>query len=320
MFRSLAFIGVLIYVIVVLVRHIPGGFVPEEDQGYIMVNAQLPDAASLERTDAVMKKAESDSGGERGDRRLQHDQRLLAAHLARTPRTWASSSCSSSRGRSGTARRRTPAEVVAALNRAFAQRDPGRAGARVRAAGDSGARHRRRLHHAAAGSQRRPARVPGRADAALHGGGAEAAGDRTHQHALPRQRAAGLRRHRSQQGAEVRRAAERRQHHARRAARQLLRERLQQVRPRLQGLRAGRAGVPAGSEAARAVLRPEPGGRHGPARHAGHHGARLGTGVHQPLQPVPLGRAHRRARAPAFRRRRRSTRSKRRRERCCRRT
>ena len=32
---------------------------PEEDQGYILVNAQLPDAASLERTDAVMKKAEA---------------------------------------------------------------------------------------------------------------------------------------------------------------------------------------------------------------------------------------------------------------------
>src|SRR5580765_7117324 len=59
MFRSLAFIGVLIWVTVVLVRQIPGGFVPEEDQGYIMVNAQLPDAASLERTDAAMKKAEA---------------------------------------------------------------------------------------------------------------------------------------------------------------------------------------------------------------------------------------------------------------------
>src|SRR6186713_1918404 len=58
MFRSLAFIGILIYVTVVLVQQIPGGFVPEEDQGYIMVNAQLPDAASLERTDAAMKKAE----------------------------------------------------------------------------------------------------------------------------------------------------------------------------------------------------------------------------------------------------------------------
>ena len=59
MFRSLAFMGVLIYVILVLVRNIPGGFVPEEDQGFILVNAQLPDAASLERTDAAMKKVEA---------------------------------------------------------------------------------------------------------------------------------------------------------------------------------------------------------------------------------------------------------------------
>jgi HAE1 family hydrophobic/amphiphilic exporter-1 len=58
MFRSAALIGALVFAITVLVRHIPGGFVPEEDQGYIMVNAQLPDAASLERTDAVMRKAE----------------------------------------------------------------------------------------------------------------------------------------------------------------------------------------------------------------------------------------------------------------------
>src|SRR3954463_271443 len=59
MFRSLAFVGVLMYVIVVLVRHIPGGFVPEEDQGYVMVNVQLPDAASLERTDAATRKVEA---------------------------------------------------------------------------------------------------------------------------------------------------------------------------------------------------------------------------------------------------------------------
>jgi HAE1 family hydrophobic/amphiphilic exporter-1 len=57
--RSMAFIGVLIYVIVMLVQRIPGGFVPEEDQGYLLVNALLPDAASLERTDAVMRKAEA---------------------------------------------------------------------------------------------------------------------------------------------------------------------------------------------------------------------------------------------------------------------
>jgi len=59
MFRSVLFIGVLVFVIVMLVRQIPGGFVPEEDQGFLLVNTLLPDAASLERTDAVMKKVET---------------------------------------------------------------------------------------------------------------------------------------------------------------------------------------------------------------------------------------------------------------------
>src|SRR5882672_3491375 len=58
-FRSVAFIAVLIFVTVVLVRHVPAGFIPEEDQGYLLVNALLPDAASLERSDAVMRKAEA---------------------------------------------------------------------------------------------------------------------------------------------------------------------------------------------------------------------------------------------------------------------
>jgi hydrophobe/amphiphile efflux-1 (HAE1) family protein len=58
-FRSLAFIGVLIVAIVFLVRQIPAGFVPEEDQGFVLVQTVLPDAASLERTDAVMRKAEA---------------------------------------------------------------------------------------------------------------------------------------------------------------------------------------------------------------------------------------------------------------------
>ncbi len=59
MFRSMAFIAVLMVAIVGLVRNIPAGFVPEEDQGFLLVNALLPDAASLERTDAVMRKAEA---------------------------------------------------------------------------------------------------------------------------------------------------------------------------------------------------------------------------------------------------------------------
>jgi len=38
---------------------IPGGFLPEEDQGYMFAGIQLPNAASLQRTDAVVKKLET---------------------------------------------------------------------------------------------------------------------------------------------------------------------------------------------------------------------------------------------------------------------
>src|SRR6185437_9478521 len=31
----------------------PVGFIPQQDQGYLFINAQLPDSASLERTAAV---------------------------------------------------------------------------------------------------------------------------------------------------------------------------------------------------------------------------------------------------------------------------
>ncbi len=35
--------------------HVPTGFVPSQDKGYLLVTAQLPDAASLERTQAVLE-------------------------------------------------------------------------------------------------------------------------------------------------------------------------------------------------------------------------------------------------------------------------
>jgi HAE1 family hydrophobic/amphiphilic exporter-1 len=41
-----------------LERRLPSGFVPEEDQGYLLLNVQLPDAASLQRTNEVTRKIE----------------------------------------------------------------------------------------------------------------------------------------------------------------------------------------------------------------------------------------------------------------------
>ena len=39
-------------------RRLPTGFIPEEDQGFLLMNVQLPDAASFQRTDEVTRKIE----------------------------------------------------------------------------------------------------------------------------------------------------------------------------------------------------------------------------------------------------------------------
>lgn len=53
------FLVVVTGIALLLGAHMPTAFIPEEDQGYIYAVAQLPYAASLERTDAVCRKIEN---------------------------------------------------------------------------------------------------------------------------------------------------------------------------------------------------------------------------------------------------------------------
>lgn len=58
-----AVISILVIVVVAIAagglsRVLPTGFIPEEDQGILLINVQLPSAASLERTEAVCRKIE----------------------------------------------------------------------------------------------------------------------------------------------------------------------------------------------------------------------------------------------------------------------
>jgi multidrug efflux pump len=46
---------------------VPGGFIPTQDKGYLVVNVQLPDAASLERTAAVTSEIEKIALGDKKD-------------------------------------------------------------------------------------------------------------------------------------------------------------------------------------------------------------------------------------------------------------
>ena len=58
-FRGVAFIGIVVVALVFLLKSVPTGFVPEEDNGYFLMNVQLPDASSLQRTDEVCRKVEA---------------------------------------------------------------------------------------------------------------------------------------------------------------------------------------------------------------------------------------------------------------------
>jgi multidrug efflux pump len=52
----LAVYGGLMYLTYLGFSTVPVGFIPEQDKGYLLVNAQLPDGASLERTEAVVER------------------------------------------------------------------------------------------------------------------------------------------------------------------------------------------------------------------------------------------------------------------------
>jgi multidrug efflux pump len=55
---ALAVYGVLLGLTYWTMRHAPTGFIPQQDQGYLLVNVQLPDSASVQRTAAVISKIE----------------------------------------------------------------------------------------------------------------------------------------------------------------------------------------------------------------------------------------------------------------------
>jgi HAE1 family hydrophobic/amphiphilic exporter-1 len=58
LFVSIIVLAGIVVVTVMLGKRIAAGFVPEEDQGYFIISVQLPDAASLERTDQVTRRVE----------------------------------------------------------------------------------------------------------------------------------------------------------------------------------------------------------------------------------------------------------------------
>ena len=58
---------------------VPKGFIPDQDKGYLVVNAQLPDGASLDRTDRARDQLSKIALEDRGRRPRDRRARLLHA-------------------------------------------------------------------------------------------------------------------------------------------------------------------------------------------------------------------------------------------------
>ena len=141
-------------------KSIPTSFLPDEDQGYVFAGVQLPDAASLQRTDEVVQAGGGDPQEHAGrevllvgrrlqhvERRAEHLQRLLLHHASRNGR-----------------KRKKPEEqykaIKAHLNREFGK-IPGAIGFAFPPPAIPGRRHLGRRHLRAGGPLRQGHRVPG---------------------------------------------------------------------------------------------------------------------------------------------------------------
>ena len=66
--RSMLLLVAVLVGIWLVGKHVPGGFIPDEDKGYLFVAVELPEGASLQRTDEVLKQVETIVGNTKGVR------------------------------------------------------------------------------------------------------------------------------------------------------------------------------------------------------------------------------------------------------------
>jgi hydrophobic/amphiphilic exporter-1 (mainly G- bacteria), HAE1 family len=66
--RSMLLLVVVVAGIWLLGKFVPGGFIPDEDKGYMFVAVELPEGASLQRTDDLLKQVEKVVGSTEGVR------------------------------------------------------------------------------------------------------------------------------------------------------------------------------------------------------------------------------------------------------------
>ena len=293
---SLLLLVVMTGAIGVIGKQVPGGFLPEEDQGYLYAGVQLPNAASLQRTDDVTRELEKiimetpgravlHHGGRlqhalRGD---EHLQRLLLHHAQALAR--AQEPRGEVRGHHGEPQPAHGRSIPQGV--AFAFSPPA-----IPGIGTSGGvtfiledRAGKDIAFLWANTQKFMAEAQ------------EAAGDRRRDHDLPADGAADLRGRGPRQGAQAGGRSEPGLPDPAGLHGRLLRQLLQPLRPPVAGLRPGRGRIPHAGRPARPVLRAQRRRRHGAAVGPDLDRAALRARVHHALQPLPLGPDQRRRRA-----------------------
>ena len=249
------------------VSRAPTGFIPQQDQGRLIANIQLPDSASLERTEAVVAKIEKIARGDPNDRE-HHPGIPGIAHTV----AFAGSSFLLQANSSNFAsmfivldpfdKRQKPelrdTAIMNSLNKACAEQVPRGPVHGAGGLGDPGPGHRRRIQVRRRGPRRPglggPAAADRRPDRKTEEGPRAEPGD----DAVPRQDAAALPRHRPRQGRLAGRVAGRREPDLGYFHGLELRQQFQRFRPSLAGHGPGRRDL----SQPRGRPQPVPGAKH----------------------------------------------------------
>ena len=237
--RVFAVYAVLLVATALVFQWVPRGFIPLQDKLYLIAGVKLPEGASIERTDAALKKSGRD--------RDEHGGR---AERGRIPRPEPAAVHQYAQQRRGV----LPLEAVRSAppeRRADQRRDqpedrrhPGGLRLLADAAADPGPRQRLGLLALHRGPRQSRLRRAAERRRRLPGRGFADAGHGLPDHELPGQRAAARRRRGPGQGQGAGRAADGTVRHAADLPGLGLRQRLQPVRPHLAGDRPGRRPVP----------------------------------------------------------------------------
>ena len=283
---SLLFLLLLTGLTGLLGGRLPGGFLPEEDQGYFYANVQLPDASSLQRTGEACRQIEEimmkTPGVEYvtsviGYSMLSGVSNTYSGFFFVTLKPWSE--------------RKKPEEkyeaIMARLNQELRKLPQGYC-LWLLAPGHPGHRHRRRRHLYPGGSRRQRYQFSLAERPKIPDCGPETSGALPGHHHLRSHGAPVLRQGEPGQGAEARGGHRRGLPRPPGLYGRLFRQLLQPLRPPVAGLRPGRRGIPGQCRTVGSVLRAQQKRRCRTFECAHQSRAALRARVHHALQSLPL--------------------------------